>query len=221
MALSKDILEKTKKALPTIEQIAIELLIEAYNVAILKKEYDLSWEEEQITQYLLDLMKNSELKIKNKLVIGVEKKLNNSKLLPIGNNHPKKLPRIDISIVSWNFNDTELEYFFEAKNLSENTWCKCSGSQVVGSSYQRRYITTGIENFRIDRYYNGSIVGYIVEGNTFSIINKINNRLIKDSNTVQTIKKSNFTSTFNEIYNSKHITPSSDEIEIKHIFLKF
>jgi hypothetical protein len=213
---------KIKSAFPSLEYISFKLLIEVYDLSLDLKEYSLDWEEEQFSQYLVDIMKRSPLRVKYQLTIGVERKLNDGTKLPLGNNHPKKLPRIDINIISWSFvKNVEQEYFFEAKNLCENTWNKSCGSVVNASKYQKRYITTGIENFRIARYYNGAIIGYVLQGNIVNIITKLNSRLLTDTNTIQEISNLVFIFDYNDIYNSKHITPFGKEIEIKHLFLKF
>ncbi|CAA6802194.1 MAG: Unknown protein [uncultured Sulfurovum sp.] len=214
--------KKIQQVFPTIEQISFQILIEAYKGITNCNQYDLDWEEEQFNQELVVFMKKSRLRTKYKLTIGVERKLFNEEQSPIDTNNPKKLPRIDINIVSWNFQkDIELEYFFEAKNLSEKNWYKKSGAKVDASSYQRRYIQTGIENFRTGRYYNGSLIGYILEGGIEPIIDKLNTRLVKDTNRLKTIDKINFIKDFSDCYESKHITFSSKEINIKHIFFKF
>ena len=221
MALSKDILDKTKKAIPSIEKVSIELLIESYNLIILKKEYDLDWEEEQFSAHLISQMNKQLLTKKYHLHIDIEKKLLDENNLPLAENNPKYLPRIDISIASWLFEENEkLKYFFEAKNLCENNWNKSYGSVVNASKYQKRYITTGIENFRIARYYNGAIIGYVLQGNIVNIISKLNARLLSDVNTIQEIRNLVFILDYNDIYNSKHITPLGKDIEIKHLFLK-
>lgn len=222
MALSKNILDKTKKAIPSIEKVSIELLIESYNLIILKKEYDLDWEEEQFSAYLISQMNKQPLTKKYHLHIDIEKKLLDENNLPLAENNPKYLPRIDISIASWLFEENEkLKYFFEAKNLCENNWNKSCGSVVNAYKYQKRYITTGIENFRIARYYNGAIIGYILQGNIVNIITKLNYRLLTDTNTIQEIRNLVFILDYNDVYNSKHITPLDKHIEIKHLFLKF
>ncbi len=213
-----------KKKFPTIEDISFKTLIEAYRAIIESNQYDLDWEEEQINQQLVVYMRKSKLRNKYQLTIGLERKLFNENELPIQNNNPKKLPRIDISITSWNFaQDKELEYFFEAKNLYENDF-----KQKVASQYINRYIDTGIENFRIGRYYNGSIIGYILNGDTDKIINKLNIQLKKDrknknqaTNHLSSINEQNYIKNFDYCYKSKHLTPSEEEMSIKHIFLKF
>jgi len=217
------------KKVPTIEDISFKVLIEAYCKIIELNQYDLDWEEEQINQELVVFMRKSKLRVDYHLTIGVERKLFNENKPPIADNNPKKLPRIDINIVSWSFQkDKELEYFFEAKNLYENDCNK-----KVASSYINRYIDTGIENFRISRYYNGSLVGYVLDGDTTKIVDKLNKQLTKYRVTkdgkyknraithLSSFEQKNHIKNFDCYYESKHLTPSKEEMLIKHVFLKF
>ncbi len=208
---------------PTIENISFKILIEAYRQIINLNQYDLDWEEEQFNQELVVFMRKSELRIKYKLTIGVERKLFNENALPLDDNNPKKLPRIDINIVSWSFQKgVEQEYFFEAKNLYENDYKK-----KIASAYINRYIDTGIENFRISRYYNGSLIGYVLDGDIAKVIDKLNIQLRKDRknnrviNNLSSFERKNCIKNFEYYYESKHLTPTEEEILIKHIFLEF
>lgn len=222
MALSQVILNKTKKSIPPIEQVSIKLLIDSFALLKTKKQYNLNWNEEQFSSHIISYMNEHILTSAFHLHINIEEKLLDLNVLPIGKNNPKNLPRIDISISSWLFEDNKkLQYFFEAKNLSENNWTKETGEKVNAKFYLDRYISTGIENFRIKKYYNGSIIGYILEGNITNIIEKLNKKLLNNSHTIQDIKNLNFLPSCNEIYHSKHQFSSTDTIEIKHIFLKF
>lgn len=213
---------KIRKSFPSLEEISIKVLIEAYQSMLFSREYSLDWEEEQFSAYLIGKMNKSSLTKKFNLFIDCEHKLLNEDILPVNTNNPKYLPRIDINIASWSFNTESItKYFFEAKNLCENNWDKISGSYVVASYYQRRYIDTGIENFRNGRYYNGSIIGYVLEGDIKPIIQKLNIRLNKDRNTLQNIQEIKYISYFQDIYNSIHVSQLNKNIELKHIFLKF
>ncbi len=219
MALSKSILNQLRPTNPTIEQVSIQLLIDSYAIMKKRNEYNLDWDEEQFSIYLVNIMKESKIRIKRKLTIDIEIKLDNPRKLPIGDNHPKKLPRIDMRIISWDFEDnTELNYFFEAKNICENSWKKSKGTRVDAKSYLDRYISTGIENFRMGRYYNGAIIGYVLEGSIDNIVIKLNTSLSKYSTTIQNLT---FIPSFSNLYHSQHKTTSSKDINIKHIFLKF
>lgn len=213
---------KVKKSFPTIETVSIGLLIEAYHLAMIDKGYDLDWEEEQFNAFLLSIMNKLDITKKYQLHIDIEKKLLKEDELPVGVNDPKKLPRIDLNIESWLFKDGEkLKYFFEAKNLCQNNWNKKSAVKVSASYYQNRYIDTGIENFRIGRYYDGALVGYVLEGNVLPIIDKLNIILSKYANTINKLEPLSHTSSFKDIYSSTHFTPTGDSLNIKHIFLKF
>lgn len=213
-------LNKSIKNSITLEKVAFKILIEAYTIALSKKQYDLDWTEEQFSQYLVSIMEKSNIRTQHQLCIRQERKLHDNTYLPVGINNPKNLPRIDISIASWTFKvNTEQEFFFEAKNLCEKNWKKKNGARVSSKYYLDRYISTGIENFRIGRYYNGAIVGYILQGQIYMILKELKNRLYTDKNTVRSIKKINYVNNFQNIYHSKHRI-SSNTLEIKHIFLK-
>lgn len=210
---------KVKNAFPSIEKISIRLLIESYNLAMIDKRYDLDWEEDQFTNYLINFMRRLPISKKHSLDIVPQYQLIKDGL-PINNNNPKTLPIIDIRIFTWQL-PNQKEYFFEAKNLCQNDWNKKTGTKVSTYDYTKRYINTGIENFRIGRYYDGALVGYVLEGNTSSIIDKINMRLLKDSNTINKIEPLLHTVSFKDIYSSIHLTLPSDNLNIKHIFLNF
>jgi len=209
---------KIIKEFPIIEKISFELLIEAYRKSVKNTQYDLDWEEDQFTNYLINFMRESKLNRIYPLDIVPQYPLLQNDL-PIDSNYPKTLPIIDIRICNWK-SENQKEYFFEAKNLSEKNWYKKSGAKVDASSSQRRYIKTGIENFRTGRYYNGSLIGYILEGEIVIIIDKLNGRLIKDETNVKLIEKVDYIKDFSYFYESLH-SQESKELKIKHIFLKF
>lgn len=222
MALSQEIINKAKFSIPSIEQVSIQLLIETFCLVKSEKKYDIDWDEEQFSAHIISYMDLHYLVSDFHLHIDIEKKLLDRTKLPQGINNPKYLPRIDISIASWLFKDNEkLQYFFEAKNICENSWNKSKGTRVNAKSYVDRYISTGIENFRIGRYYNGAIIGYVLEGSIDNIISKLNIALSKNSNTSQGIQNLIFSPSYSNLYNSIHKTTSIEDINIKHIFLKF
>lgn len=222
MALSINILNQVKPFIPSIDKISVQVLIEAYNLIIIKKEYSFDWEEEQFSSLLISEMNKQYLTTRWNLNITSERKLLDENKLPINENNPKYLPRIDISITSWLFErNKQTEYFFEAKNLCEKNWKKSNNTSVSAKYYLDRYISTGVENFRIKKYFNGILIGYILQGDKLNIINELNFRLLNNLNTIQEIRNSNFLPSCSDIYHSKHQTPTTDSIEIKHIFLKF
>jgi len=215
--------KRIKNAFGSLETVSFSLLVESYHLAVEKKEYELDWEEEQLSQYLVDLMKTSRLRTTYHLTIGVERKLNDTTKLPIGSNHPKKMPRIDVNIVSWFFKkNIEQEYFFEAKNLYEDNY-----QTKVASQYLNRYIDTGVENFRTQKYSNGSLVGYVLNGEIHKVVNKLNKQLKKDrkyyqaSNCLRELIKIDLATNYTNCYESQHYRNSDKSIKIQHIFLKF
>ena len=152
MALSVSILNQVKPSIPSIEKISIQVLIEAYNLIIIKKEYSFDWEEEQFSSLIISEMNKQCLTTRWNLNITTERKLLDENKLPINDNNPKHLPRIDISIASWLFKkNKKTEYFFEAKNLCEKNWKKSDNKRVSAKYYLDRYISTGVENFRIKK----------------------------------------------------------------------
>jgi len=202
----------------SLESVSFKLLIEAYQNALFEDSYSLDWKENQFTVHLLSFMKKSLLRKKHQLTIDTEIELIDYEELPVENNDPDKAPRIDIRIVSWQFQTgEELKYYFEAKNLSQNSWFKSKKTRVDATSLQKRYIETGVENFRISRYCDGSLVGYILDGKTDLILDKLNDILLEYTNTVEKITKTKK----DYCYESKHLTPSKEEMTIKHVFLNF
>ena len=209
--------------LKKFEKICMLVLIRAYNQVVKDNKYNIDWEEEEFTAHIFSYMENLSLTRKCKLHINIEHKLLNINKLPINENNPKKLPRIDISFASWEIIENEkVKYFFEAKNLYENNY-----KTKKSSSYINRYIDTGIENFRTNRYYNGSLVGYVLKGDVDKIIGKIEKQLKKDRkkykpyNSLSNFEKKSRIKSFKHYYETKHLTPLKKEIIIKHIFLKF
>jgi len=208
----------------SFEKICMQVLIKAYDSIIKDNKYNINWDEEIFSAYLFSHMEKLDITSKNKLHINIEDKLLDINKLPVEENNPKKLPRVDISFASWEvIKNKKVRYFFETKNLYENNYEK-----KVASAYINRYIDTGIENFRISRYYNGSLVGYVLEGETSKIIDKLNIQLTKDRknknkaiNHLSSFEQKNYIKNFDYYYESRHLAPSKEEILIKHIFLKF
>ena len=103
---------------------------------------------------------------------------------------------------------------------------KVIGIKKIASRYYNRYIDTGIENFRIKRYTNGSLIGYILSGEIIPILNNLNIQLKKDRlknqaiNSLSLIEKIDAIKDFSHCYESLH-RGKDNELRIKHIFLKF
>jgi hypothetical protein len=178
------------------------LITKAYEDAIISKVIQLNWNENDISYELHSIIKNNPLRVQWMVSINVEAYLpkNVTKMKGFSG----KLPRIDFRMSSFNA-DVEYEYFFEAKNLKHND-----------SALKRRYINTGIDNFLSGKYYNGSLIGYVLNGNTDKIVKDINSLLIKDNRNTELLylKKHKIAKNY---YESNHIAIGT----LKHLFFDF
>ena len=132
------------------EQHCIELIVNAYNVAIAEKKYQLNWLENDFSELLCHYVNDSELSIDKKITCKTEKKI----LSEIDNKvrgYADKLPRIDfVYFKIWN--RQRLQCFMEAKRLKEKS-----------SNLKRTYIKEGMGKFISGKYPIGCMIGYLVE----------------------------------------------------------
>lgn len=121
----------------------------------------------------------------------------------------KKSPTIDFCFKEWNSNS----YFgAEAKNLYEKKPDKI-----------KRYIHTGINNYTIGRYGSqsseGSVIGYILSGNTSKIVDELKNELMSEnplSNLTRVMTVSD------PQYKTLHLRDTDGEkIKLHHLFFNF
>ena len=133
------------------ERICLRILIGAYRVVYSKKQYELDWEEDQFTEWLIVEMKRHNLTSKHRLHIYSQCLMRKDEL-PTNDNHPKISPKIDIGFWNWKCTQNHTEYFLEAKNLSLDNWKKKTGAAVSAIYYLNRYIETGICNYTTGRY---------------------------------------------------------------------
>lgn len=175
MALNINVSEKLRNA---FEQKCYRLIIEAYQTSITKKIIQLDWNENDISSELHKHIKENPLRVKWKVSTNVESHI--PKDIPKVKGFSNKYPRIDFRLTTFK-SIYEYEYFFEAKNLKQND-----------SALKRRYIDTGIDSFVSKKYTNGSIIGYLLEGDLIETIVGINSLLEKDKRNNETLNlKSN------------------------------
>jgi hypothetical protein len=178
-----------KKFRDAFEQKCFQLIIDAYRISISEKNIQLDWDENDISAELQRHLKENQLRIKWRVSTNVESHI--PKDVHKVKGFSSKFPRIDFRLTSF-ISTHEYEYFFEAKNLRQND-----------SALKRRYIDTGINNFVSKKYENGSLIGYLLEGNTNEIIENINHLLEKDKRNTETLKlKSNML--LDSYYESSH-----------------
>jgi hypothetical protein len=164
MALNPNIREVAKSA---FEQKCFLLISEAYQASLTEKIIQLDWNENDISSEIHKHIHTNPLRQKWKVSTNLEAKT--PKDLPKVKGFADKLPRIDFRFTTFS-NYDEYEYFFEAKNLRQND-----------SALKRRYIDTGIDNFVSGRYSNGSLIGYLLEGDIHKTIEGVNTLLKKDN----------------------------------------
>jgi len=197
----------------------IDLLIRAHKLALSNNNFNTNWEEDTFTAHLLVYLDH--LKIEEQWCINPQVALY-SKEISQGLISPLKAPKPDIKFEKYAFqNQKPFTFYIEAKNLSETDWNKKNGSKVVASGQIRRYVNTGIENFKIERYPNGCLAGYVVQGKIIIIVERINNRLAKLQRYKECISMIYLDENTVGQCISKHITNSGNELFLKHILLKF
>lgn len=127
---------------------------------------------------------------------------------------------MDFKFTKW-YGEQELHYYAEAKNLSESDWSKQDGSKVSASHYRARYIDTGIENLLTERYPEGCLLAYVVQGKSDNIVAGIN-RLIKKRGLEPRVgliyKGANIP--FAICYTSDHLL-EGQKSSIWHLFMQF
>lgn len=172
--------------------MCLQLLMEAYNYAIKNQTINLSWEENDITAELHKHIdeNQSRLEWNGGIATNVEHHIpNDSSDKEKG--YAAKYPRIDLRYVTI-YSAKEYKYFFEAKNLKQSC-----------SKLRRRYISTGIDNFVKGKYSNGSLIGYLLEGEVKTAVAGINTLLEKDGRSAEIMKKK-CCQTCNDSYESTH-----------------
>ena len=196
----------------SLENKCLFVLIDGYRIMKNKGNYQRDWEEEDITEQLIYFMNQSNYAIKWKIDISAEKRLYTHKTA-FQNKTAKKTPRIDMRLMSWQ-STTKEEYLVEAKNLSETNWNKNDGSKVNASYQLNRFINSGIEHF-LSNYYppNSCLCGYILQGSTENIIEKLNKILEKKS--LQRLKLADSVFDHKLIYRF-----SNPNLFLKNIFLE-
>lgn len=153
------------------EKKCFRLIIEAYQTSLTEKKFKLNWIENDFSELLNHYISRNPLSIKYKIFCKTENKIF-KEIHKLEKGYADKLSRIDF-VYSIFIQRERYEYFMEAKNLKQK------GQE--GSALKRRYINTGIDSFIFKKYQNGSLIGYILEGNPKETINGINSLLMKDN----------------------------------------
>lgn len=186
----------------------IEILIEAYKLSQQHSIYSDDWEEDDFTALLVDeYMEKVPLKYKECWFVAPQRPFY-SEIHLKGEEQSKKAPRPDIRFEKYIFsNPIPFKYTIEAKILKSNS-----------SRLKRRYITTGIDNFKTKRYPEGCLAGYIIKCKTRDCVVGINKLLLNDKRDQELLMHSKLIDGFEDSYNSSH---NNGSFTLKHVFLEF
>lgn len=179
---------------------------EIYFSAILKRYIErLCPEYEKVTRYSWDVIREG---------------VHDNEAIQTGQADPNAAPRIDIVIKCWKpLGGQRWRFPFESKNLIEGD------NELI-----KKYIKEGL----IDRYLNsskdyasgkpwGGMIGYILEGSSDVIVNKLNLQIEKQiGNPVEYIALDKPIEGFQNIYKSMHQRSfNSNALIITHLFFDF
>lgn len=148
------------------------------------------WDENAISEALVNCLNNNDTTISLHITAIVEKRMLKGGLnsfSPTVDN----APRIDIMIggFGWCQPEYRVQLYMEAKNLYCRYFKKEGRSSYTSSTYYvQRYITTGIDNL-LTRYYPGDtlLLGYVLDGSVQVAVDKINQALTKLSRSTESI----------------------------------
>ncbi|MFW6275462.1 MAG: hypothetical protein ACOC2M_02395 [bacterium] len=184
------------------EQKCFQLINEAYLSSLNEKVIQLNWNENDISQEILEKIERNTLRLKWNITASREFYLPNNDFKSKG--FADKLSRIDFRLTNI-FAEQEFKYFIEAKRLKEND-----------SELKRAYINEGMERFISKKYPIGCMLGYLLEGNIGKTIKGINKLLVKDKRKTETLIFKKHIQ-FNAYYESNH----SKIGILKHIIFDF
>lgn len=155
-------------------QHCLEAIRLGYEQMLTDKEYQLHWEEDTLTNCLVTAMRKTGYPRDNGISLNLQVPIV-TPAIATGQASFITAPKVDFKLSTWGSpTRDELEYFAEAKNLSQQDWHKPSGAWVRATYYRGRYLDTGIENYLSYRYPEGCLVGYVVNGSTIAVVNSLN-----------------------------------------------
>lgn len=192
--------------LHVLEKRCFILLCEGYNTIKSSGHVSVDWVEEDISKELINSLQTNKNRIAWKIRVEPEHRLYKE-----DNLSASKSPRIDFCFSTWT--DIEWEFFAEAKILVEsncetNRIGKNGKISINANSLYKRYIETGIDNYLSGKYpSNGCLIGYVLQGNTDSIISALNLCLSNSNRETEKLKQQSFEFIdFNSSYISSHNT---------------
>ena len=196
----------------------ISLIGEACDTLKKENKVSIDWEEENITANIKSHIEKSPNAIRQMIFVADEVRLYTTDILD-GKRKSKNAPRIDLVLQGTWDNTLKINYYVETKILILHN-CKKIGRKSLISAIgkQKRYIKTGIDNFCNGTYpVNGSMLGYILEGESSEIVSKINTLLKKaDRKNEQLVNKPSTIVGIDACYSSVHTN-----FKLDHFFVCF
>lgn len=185
------------------EEDCIELIVNAYNLAVAEKKYQSNWLENDFSELLGYYVNESQLSLEKGITCKTE-----NKLMSEADNQVKgfadKLPRIDfVYFKIWK--KQRFHCYMEAKRLKEKD-----------SNLKRAYIDEGMQRYISEKYPIGCMLGYLLEGTADKTKNGINSMLVKDKRNSEILNIVSHKG-LKFYYESKH----SDIGILKHIIFDF
>lgn len=200
-----------------LEGFCLELLHQGYESMLATKGYDVDWKEDKLTVHYIAHMKTLKLRKEHKVSITPQFIIYSDEHA-FGEGEVEKAPRIDFKFSQW-AKEEEIDYFAEAKNLSEKNWTKKNGKPVNASYYYKRYIGTGISHLLTGHYPNNCVlIAYILNGHKNAVLANLNSLISSDFTDIGTIIKPIMPSS-DEYYISENLV-AGNTIIIKHLFLQ-
>ncbi|MDR0733312.1 MAG: hypothetical protein LBF08_04535 [Dysgonamonadaceae bacterium] len=201
----------------------MSLLIESCVCAKFNYNINIDCEEEYISAVLLDYIDKCPQAAEWQIDIAPEYRIYKDEILK-RKKSAKSAPRIDFRFSRWT-ESAKLSYFVEAKNLietdtpkEEKKGKKGNTITISADNLHKRYIRTGIDNYLSEKYpANGCLVGYILQGKTENIINRLNRCLYDFNRSAEILQKQSFNlKDFDECYTSTH-----GDVSIEHLMFNF
>lgn len=185
------------------EQDCIELIANAYFLAITEKKYQPNWLENDFSELLGHYVNQSTLSLSKGITCKTE-----NKLLVNPDNQSKgfadKLPRIDfIYFKIWN--GKRFHCYMEAKRIKEKD-----------SRLKKAYIEEGMQRYISEKYPLGCMLGYLIEGGLPETVHSINSLLKKAQRDSEIL---NFV--YSKFHNSYYESSHPDIGTIKHLIFDF
>ena len=201
----------------SLENLCLELLHQGYDAMLGAKGYQLDWKEDKLTVHYIAHMTGLRLRKENQITI-TPQYIIYSDQHAFGEDEVETAPRIDFKFSKW-VQKEEIDYFAEAKNVSEKSWKKKNGTRVDATKYNTRYIETGINHLITSHYpSNCVLIAYVLNGHKNAVLTNLNRLIISNHEGYGIITKPEMT--VNEEYYISKNSIEGKTIILKHLFLQ-